>query len=92
MAGQHGDAPGIIADQPGEAAANLHRSVAVIGQRQNAARVFAPYPDQIRDAVHQRPRLARSRPGEHQHVGLFTVVRNDPLLNRMVQIFDNRAP
>ena len=42
VAGEHGDAARVVADQRLEAAADVDRRVAVVGERQDAARILAP--------------------------------------------------
>ena len=42
--------------------------------------------------MHQHAGFARSRPRQHQDIGLFAVVGDDSLLDRIVQVFDNAAP
>ena len=92
VAGQHGHTAGVVADQFLEAAADIDRGVAVVGQREDAVRVFPPDADQIGDAVHQHPRLAGAGAGEDQHVGLFPVVGDDTLLVWIPQAFDDGTP
>ena len=92
MASQNGHAPRVIADQVSEAAADVDRRVAVVGQGQDAVGVLAAHADQIGDPVDQHSRLARAGPGEHQHVGLFPLVGDDALLDRVLQSFDDGPP
>ena len=86
----------ICANSPGissmRAVADFSRCVAVVGQHQNAARVFALHADQIGDAMHQHPRLARTRPGQHQHVRLFAIIAHDLGLHRVIQRINDCPP
>ena len=92
VAGEDGDAVGPIADQVVEPLADLHRGVAVVGQGQNGTEGLPPDADQVGDAVHQHPGLARSRTGQHQDVGAFAVVGHDAALDRIVQALNDPAP
>jgi hypothetical protein len=42
--------------------------------------------------MHQHPRFARTRPGQHQHVGGFAVVGDDVALLAIAQRFDDVLP
>ena len=42
--------------------------------------------------MHQYPRLARARTGEHQHVCLLPLVGDDALLAWIVEAFDDGSP
>ena len=90
MAGHHVDAARVLSDQLVEAPPRLHRRVAIVGERQDAPRVLAPHADEVGDAVHQHPCLARSRAREHQHVGALPVVGDDSLLGPVAELPDNR--
>ena len=83
--------PCVVAHQLREAAANLDGCVAVVGKRHDTARILTPHPDEVGDAMHQHAGLARARPGEHQHIGLLPVVRDDTPL-RGTQLFYYGAP
>ena len=52
MAGEDHDSSGVVADEFSQAAANPHRCVPVVGEREDAARVLALDADQIGDAMH----------------------------------------
>ena len=91
MAGEHGDPPCVVAHQLREAAANLDGCVAVVGKRHDAARILTPHPDEVGDAMHEYTGFARARPGQHQHIGLLPVVRDDTPL-RGTQLFYYGAP
>jgi len=92
MAGEDGDAFGIVADQPGEALADFHGGVAIIGEGKDAARILASRPHQIGDAMDQYPCFSRTGTGQHQHIGTFAIIGDDPLLYRVIQGFDNGPP
>ena len=92
MAGHHGHASRVIADQLRQPAADIHRRMPVVGQRQDAARVLAPYPDEVGDTVDQHARLAGTRACQHQRVGLLAVVGDDALLHRVPQVLDDGRP
>ena len=92
VAGEHGHAARVVADQRVQAAADVDRRVAVIGKRQDAARILPPHADQVGDAMHQHPSLAGARAGQHQHVGLLAVVGDDALLLWVAQALDDGPP
>ena len=79
-----------LPDQLVEAPPRFHRRVTIVGERQYASRVLPAHPDEVGDAVHQHPRLARSRSREHQHVGALPVVGDDPLLGPVSEALDDR--
>ena len=81
-----------IADQMPQPDAYLGGGMTVVGQHEDAARVLAADTDQVGDAVHQNARLARTRSCQDQHAGLFTIVRDDLLLHRIVQRLDDGLP
>ena len=85
MAGEHRHPAGIVADEVGQTAPDLHGSVPVVGQGQDAPGVLPPHPNQVRDAMHQYPGLPRAGSGQDQHVGLLPVVGDDTTLYRIVQ-------
>ena len=64
----------------------------VVGQREDAARIFPSGSNQISDAVDQYARLAGAGAGEDQHVPLLPIVGHDALLDRVSQAFDDGAP
>ncbi len=81
-----------LADQTPQAFADLGGGVAVVGQHQNAARVLAPDPDEVGDAVDQHPGLAGAGARKDENVGLFAVVAHDLLLCRVAQRLDDGVP
>ena len=89
---QDRDALGVVADQGGETAADLGRGVPVVGQRDDAAWLFAAHPHQVGDPVHQHPRLARTGAGQYQDVRPLPVVGHDALLDGVPQILDDVPP
>ena len=90
MARHDVDAARVASDQLVEAPPRFHRRVTIVGERQQASRVLPAHADEIGDPVHQHARLARSRSREHQHVGAFPVVGNDPLLGSVAEALDDR--
>ena len=92
VAGQHRNPAGVVADEGGQAAPDLHRGVPVVGQGQDAPGVLTPDPDQVGDAVHQHPGLPRPRPRQDQHVGLLPVIGHDAPLHGVVQALHDAAP
>lgn len=92
VAGGHRDATGIVADQVPQARADFGGGMPVVGKNQNPTRIFTPNPDQIGNPVDKNPRFARSEAGEHQHVGLFAIVRYDLLLHWIVERLDDCFP
>lgn len=92
VAGEHGDAEGVVADQFAQAVADFQRGMAVVGQRHDGPRVLAADADEVGNAMHQHPRLARSWAGEHQRVGVFPVVGDDGALVGLCQCFDDAFP
>ena len=89
VAGHDVDAAGVASDQFVEAPPRFHRRVAVVRQCQNASRILATHADEVGDAVHQHPGLARSRSREHQHVGALAVVGDDLLLGPVAELPDD---
>ena len=90
MAGHHVDAARVLSDQLVQTPPRLDRRVAIVGERQDASRVLAPHADEVGDAVHQDPCLARARAREHQHVGALPVVGDNSLLGPVPELPDNR--
>ena len=86
------DAARVLADQFGQPSADLGRGMAVVGERQDAARLLAPDADEVGDAVDEDAGLAGAGTGEHQHVGQLPVVGDDPGLDRVAQALDDGAP
>ena len=68
MVGQHGHAARGLAGQRVQALAQLGGGAPVEGQRDDLPRRHLPRLQQPGDAVRDHPRLARSRPGQHQLV------------------------
>ncbi len=91
MAGEHGHTVGLVADQVPQPPAYLRGGVAVVGQGNDALGPLPSHLDQVGDAVHQHPGLARAGPGQHQHVGIFPGVGDDPSLHRVVQLLHDPA-
>ena len=81
VTGEHGYPAGVVADQIYEASPDLDRCVSIVGQGQNAAGIFAPCAHEVGDAMYQHSRLAGAGTGEHQHVRLLPIIRDDTLLN-----------
>ncbi|EXI70724.1 MAG: hypothetical protein AW07_03854 [Candidatus Accumulibacter sp. SK-11] len=92
VTGQDVDRPPVVADQIRQTLADLRRGVAVVGQRQNAARVLAAHPQKIGDAVDEDARLARTGTGENERIAGLAVVGDDRLLHRVGQRLDDLAP
>jgi hypothetical protein len=92
MAGEHSNASGIVTDQGGQTLSNLDGSVTVIGERENAAWILSPDAHEIGDPMHKHARLPGTRASKHEHVRPLLVVRNDSLLNRVLQRFDDSSP
>ena len=92
VAGMDQNAAGVVPHQFREATADFHRRMPVVGQGDDAPGVFAPHPQQVGDAMHQHPGLAGTRAGEHQHIGLLTVVGDDALLVGVLQALHDAAP
>ena len=92
MTGQYRHPPSITTDQFIEPLANFHRRMAVIGQGQDTAGILAPRSYEIGNSMNNYPRLAGTRAGKHQHVCLFSIVRNNALLNGIVQTFNDLSP
>ena len=90
MVGQHGDAARRGADQFAQPAFQLNRRQAVETQHQDALRRHPPNAHQVRHAVDDRPRLARSRPGQDQRVFVLGA-GHDRLLHRVPQIVHDPA-
>ena len=89
MVGMDADPGGIVLpDHLAEATADQLRRHTIEGQDEDAPRRNAPDAHQVRDAVHQRSRLARSRPGQHQQVCVGTGC-DDRLLVRVLQAGDD---
>ena len=89
---QHRHAARVVAEKEGEPGADLVGGVPVVGQREDAPRVLPADPDEIGDAVHEDPGLARPRAGQHEHVGHLPVVGDDPRLGRIAQVLDDGPP
>ena len=66
--------------------------MAVVDQGQNAPWVLALHSDQVGDTVDQNAGLARAGTCQDQHVGLFTLVRDDPRLRGISQGLDDCPP
>ena len=92
VAGEYGDALGVVADQLTQAMADFQRGMAVVGQRHDGPRVLTADADEVGNAMHQHPRLAGARPGQHQRVGVFPVVGDDGALVGLGQRFDDAFP
>ena len=72
--------------------ANLDCRMAVIGQRKDAARILSPHTHKIGDPVHEHARLPGSGPRQYQDGGLLAVVSHDPLLDGILERFNDRPP
>ena len=92
VAGEHHHAACVVAYQVLQPAADLDGGVAVVGQRQDASGVLAPGTNQIGDAMHEHPGLARAGPGEHQHVRGLAVVCYQVALVGVVEALDDLGP
>ncbi len=62
----HRDVAPVLADQPEDALAHLRGGLVREGHREDVPRLHAPDADQVRDAVGQDARLARSGTGQDQ--------------------------
>ena len=89
MNGQDRYETSIFADQSTQAFPDLGGRVTIVSKHQYTVWIFALDPDQIGDTMDQHACLTRSRPREHKHIGLFTVVTHDLLLCRIPQIVDD---
>ena len=85
VASLHRHAAALVADQFPQPLADLHRGMAIVGQRQYGAGVLTSDPHQVCDAVHQHPGLAGARPGQQQGVAAVALLRHYLLLGAVVQ-------
>ena len=92
MARHHHHSPRIVSDEFLKPSTNLHRGVPVVGEREDAAGILPPRANQVGDAMHQHPRLARAGPREHQDVRLLPIVSYNPALDWIVEALDDGAP
>ena len=92
MAGEHHYSASVVANEVRQTTPNLHSSMPVVGEGQDAVRVLPPHPNQVGDAMHQHPRLAGAGACEYQHVSLLPVIRHDPSLFRIVQALYDVLP
>ena len=90
MVGLDQHAAGVVADEVAQASAQLQRGAAVEAQHQDGPRRYARDAQQPRAAVHDDPRLARARPGEHQH--RLVLVRFDDAALVLAQARDDALP
>ena len=82
----------VVPYQFGKPAADIHGGVAVVSEGNDSARVLAPGPNEIRDAVNEDTGLAGAGASQNEHVGLLTIVRNYPSLDRIVQTINDSLP
>jgi len=92
VAGEHQHPSRVVAYELGQSAADLDCGMSVVGEGEDAPGVFALDSYQVGNAVNQHLGLARTGPGQHQHVGALAVVSHEVALGGVLEALHDVAP